>query len=319
VRKAFGGKVALDGVDLLVPRGSVFAMLGPNGAGKTTLVRILATLLRPDAGSVSVLGCDLGREPQGVRRRIALSGQSSGLDEELSGDENLRLQGWLLGFSRRGARERTAELLAALELEEAGKRPVRTYSGGMRRRLDLGLSLFATPDVLFLDEPTTGLDPRSREAIWGHVGSLARGGTTIVLTSQYLEEADRVADRVAVIDRGRVIAEDTARELKASIGPAALMIKLTDGMHRDAATARLRPLLGDDLTLRLEPDPTVLVVAAQQPGRPLGVERATRLLTGLAGAGIGVSEFSLGQPTLDEVFLALTGQGTHPSSAGDPT
>jgi ABC-2 type transport system ATP-binding protein len=239
--KAFGGKRALDGLDLRVPAGSVYGLLGPNGAGKTTAVRLLTTLLRPDAGTARVLGHDVVREAAAVRAGIALTGQFASLDQDLSGRENLVLIGRLLGRRPAAARARAAELLAEFGLEDAAGRQVKGYSGGMKRRLDIAACLIATPRLLFLDEPTTGLDPRSRHQVWEIVRSLARAGTTVLLTTQYLEEADRLSDRIALIDRGRLVAEGTPAELKASVGSASLddvFMALTD---RDEAAGAGRP------------------------------------------------------------------------------
>jgi ABC-2 type transport system ATP-binding protein len=218
IRKCFRGHRVLDGVDLAVETGSIFALLGPNGAGKTTLVRILATLLRPDAGTATVAGHDLLADPLGVRRSISLTGQYAAVDEVLTGEENLQMMAWLLHLGPRAARARSGELLDSLGLAEAGRRRVKTYSGGMRRRLDLAMSLVVRPRLLFLDEPTTGLDPRSRRQLWDMVRGLTGEGVTVLLTTQYLEEADQLADKIAMLDHGRIVAQGTAAELKASFG-----------------------------------------------------------------------------------------------------
>jgi ABC-2 type transport system ATP-binding protein len=222
IRKAFGAKTVLDGVDLAVPRGRIVALLGPNGAGKTTLIRILATLLRPDAGTATVAGHDLLADPVGVRRSISLTGQYAAVDDMLTGEENLRMMARLRHLPPRAARDRAAELLAQFDLADARRRLVKTYSGGMRRRLDLAVSLVARPELLFLDEPTTGLDPRSRDQLWSAVKDLAGDGVTVLLTTQYLAEAEQLADNVAVLHQGRIVAEGTAGELKSSLGVASL-------------------------------------------------------------------------------------------------
>src|SRR5690606_28278485 len=298
--KTFGATRAVDGIDLAVRRGTVYGLLGPNGAGKTTTIRVLATLLRPDAGTARVLGHDVVREPEAVRARIGLTGQFASLDEDLTGRENLVLLGRLHGLGWRGARDRADELLSAFDLDAAADRRVRTYSGGMRRRLDIAASLLVTPELLFLDEPTTGLDPRSRNQVWDIVRAIAAEGTTVLLTTQYLEEADRLADRLAVIDHGRVIAEGTSSDLKASVGGNVLHLRLQASGRRDEAAALLRQALGSEVH-----------DGADAFSLTAGVPDDARLgeaLSALARAGIGVSELSLGRPTLDEVFFALTGE-----------
>jgi ABC-2 type transport system ATP-binding protein len=302
--KTFGTQRALDGVSLRVARGSIFGLLGPNGAGKTTLVRLLATLLRPDAGWAHVLGRDVVREPNEVRRSISLTGQFASVDEDLSGHENLILLARLLGLSRARSRARTLELLSAFELLQAGERQVKTYSGGMRRRLDIAASIIVIPELLFLDEPTTGLDPRSRGAVWEIIRALVQAGTTVLLTTQYLDEADHLADRIAVIDRGQLIAEGSSAELKASVAAGVLHVRLRDPAQREQA----RQLLGEQLgvPVQLEADPKSLVAQVSDP------DRAAAALSALAAASIGISDFSLGQPSMDEVFFALTG---HPADA----
>ncbi len=305
--KVFGGERRVDGVDLTVPAGTVYGLLGPNGAGKTTVVRMLATLLRPDHGEARVFGHDVVREADAVRARVSLVGQYASLDEDLTGEENLRLVGMLLGHRRLAARERARELLAAFGLAESAGRPVKGYSGGMRRRLDIAASILSTPDLLFLDEPTTGLDPRSRNHVWDIVKAIVAQGTTVLLTTQYLDEADRLASRIAVIDHGKVIAEGTNGELKASVGAGAVQLRLRAPEQRDAAELVLAEALG--VTVQLDSDPVALT--ARLSGR--GGERdaaalSSRALGALADAGIAVDAFSLGQPSLDEVFLALTGR-----------
>jgi len=300
--KTFGAKRALDGIDLVVRRGSIYGVLGPNGAGKTTTVRVLSTLLKPDGGSARVLGLDVVADADAVRRRISLTGQFASVDEDLTGYENLVLLGRLLGYRRRAAIERAGELLAAFGLAEAAQRQVKAFSGGMRRRLDIAASLVVTPELLFLDEPTTGLDPRSRNQVWDIIRLLVRNGTTVLLTTQYLEEADQLADRIAVIDHGRVIAEGASAELKASVGTGVLHVRLAEAEDRERAGAVLAARYGEGI--QADNDPRGLTVQLADPGR------AAAGLADLAGAGIPVSEFSLGQPSLDEVFFALTG---HPA------
>jgi ABC-2 type transport system ATP-binding protein len=297
--KSFGATKAVAGIDLAVRRGSIYGMLGPNGAGKTTLVRLLATLLRPDAGSARVLGHDLVGAPQEVRRRISLTGQFASVDEDLSGTENLVLLARLLGFRRSEARARAAELLAAFEIADAAKRQVKTYSGGMRRRLDIAASILSTPELLFLDEPTTGLDPRSRNQVWEIIRTLVANGLTVLLTTQYLEEADQLADRIAVIDHGKLIAEGTSAELKASVGRGVLHVRLAEPDRREAARQLLAERLGDPV--HTEADPRALAVQISDPAR------APVALEALQAAGFVLADFSLGQPSLDEVFFALTG------------
>ena len=299
--KTFGGTRALDGVDLTVPRGTVYGLLGPNGAGKTTTIRILATLLAADSGSARVLGHDVVREAAAVRARVGLTGQFASVDEDLTGRENLVLVGRLVGLGWRAARARADELLEAFGIADAAGRLVRTYSGGMRRRLDISASLVVTTELLFLDEPTTGLDPRSRSQVWEVIRGIAAGGATVLLTSQYLDEADRLADRLAVIDRGRLIAEGTSRELKASVGGNVLHIRLQGPEHRAGAEAALARALGQPV--HNGGDPLSLSAVADQG-------KAAEALLALSSAGVAISQFSLGQPTLDEVFFALTG---HPA------
>src|SRR5918995_988281 len=294
--KSFGQTKAVDGVDLAVRTGSVYGVLGPNGAGKTTTIRMLATLLRPDAGSARVLGHDIVTEADAVRSLVSLTGQLASVDEDLTGRENLVLMARLLGHDRAGAKARATELLEAFGLADAAGRQVKNYSGGMRRRLDIAASIVVTPRLMFLDEPTTGLDPRSRNQVWDIVRALIGEGTTVLLCTQYLEEADQLADRIAVIDHGRVIAEGTPAQLKASVGRGALHVRLLDPDQR----TRAAELLGDDV--HLLPDPTALSL----PGA--GAEQASEAIAALVSAGIAVAGFSLGQPSLDEGFLALPGQ-----------
>jgi ABC-2 type transport system ATP-binding protein len=297
--KRFGDVRAVDGVDLAVRRGSVYAVLGPNGAGKTTTIRMLATLIRPDAGRASVLGHDVATEGDAVRPRISLTGQLASVDEDLTGRENLVLLGRLLGLHRPAAKERAGELLEAFGLADAAGRLVKNFSGGMRRRLDIAASLVVTPDLMFLDEPTTGLDPRSRNQVWDIIRVLVAEGTTVLLCTQYLEEADQLADGIAVIDHGRVIAEGTPGQLKASVGSGTLRVRLLDpAQHAEAAEVVSTSLGG----VAVESDAAGL--SAPCPD----AEQGAQALAALSAAGIGVADFALGQPSLDEVFLALTGR-----------
>ncbi|WP_010268946.1 daunorubicin resistance protein DrrA family ABC transporter ATP-binding protein [Paenibacillus senegalensis] len=298
--KLFGTNRAVDGVDLAVPSGIVYGFLGPNGAGKTTTIRMLSTLLVPDEGHARIMGYDLVEEAEQVRSRISLTGQYASLDEDLSGAENLTMIARLMGYPRRQAKERAYELLSAFGLEEAAARQIKNYSGGMRRRVDIAASIVVAPELLFLDEPTTGLDPRSRNQVWEIVRALVHNGTTVMLTTQYLEEADQLADRIAVIDQGKVIAEGTSGELKASVGSGKLLVRLMDPNTRPAAKALLADRLGTDILL--PSDPAVLQALVSDP------EQVADALKELAQANIPVTEFSLGQPSLDEVFLTLTGR-----------
>ncbi|MBO0815628.1 MAG: ATP-binding cassette domain-containing protein [Actinobacteria bacterium] len=307
--KTFGATRAVDGLDLAVPQGGVFGLLGPNGAGKTTTIRILATLTRPDAGSARVLGHDVTTDPHAVRARISLTGQFATLDTSLTGMENLLLQARLLGLSRRAARERAAGLLAAFGLTDAAGHAVKAYSGGMRRRLDIAASIVVRPALLFLDEPTTGLDPRSRSQVWEMVRRLAREGTTVVLTTQYLDEADRLCGRIAVIDHGTVIAEGTPGDLKASVGSGVLHVRLTEPRDRDRARQILELTLG--VTVQPEPDPVALTARVSTGAEGQAASDAiAQGMSQLSRAGITMTTFALGQPSLDEVFLALTGRPT---------
>ena len=299
--KDFGEVRAVDGVDLAVRRGSVYGVLGPNGAGKTTTIRMLATLLRPDGGSARVLGHDVVAEAEDVRAKVSLTGQLASMDDDLTGRENLTLIGRLLGLSRANAKRRAGELLDAFGIADAAARLVKNYSGGMRRRLDIAASLVVTPELMFLDEPTTGLDPRSRNLVWDIVRALAAEGATVLLCTQYLDEADQLADGIAVIDHGRVIAEGTPSQLKASIGSGVLHVRLLDPEQRPEAERILTRELGG---VHLEPDAAALSSSCPDTGR------ASEAVAELTRAGIGIAAFSLGQPSLDEVFLALTG---HPA------
>jgi ABC-2 type transport system ATP-binding protein len=304
VVKRFGSTTALAGVDLEVPEGMVFGLLGPNGAGKTTLIRILATLLVPDAGRAELLGHDVVDEAASVRELFALTGQFAAVDELLTGRENLEMFGRLFRLSPQEARSRAAELLDRFELADAADRTAKTYSGGMRRRLDLAAALVARPPVLFLDEPTTGLDIRSRIGLWGAIEALVSEGTTVLLTTQYLDEADRLADRIAVIDQGLVIAEGTSEELKAKVGGERLEIHLCDTGLGEQALAALSSIASDRPFLE---DGTVRVPVAERRGT---IATAVRRLD---DAGIAIDDISVSTPTLDDVFLNLTGRPAEPA------
>jgi ABC-2 type transport system ATP-binding protein len=308
--KRFGETRALDGLDLAVDVGSVYGMLGPNGAGKTTTIRILATLLLPDRGLARVMGHDVVEEAKAVRRRVGLTGQFASVDADMTGQENLILVARLTGMKGVGARKRAGELLEVFDLDEAAGRRVATYSGGMRRRLDVAASLVATPDVLFLDEPTTGLDPRSRSQVWEIVQELVAYGTTVLLTTQNLDEADRLADRIAVIDQGRMVAEGSSSDLKASTGTATLHLTLSDVGQRPEAERLLRETVGSDLHVVSDVDSLMMPVATP--------EKATAAIARLFNAEISVKDFSLDRPSLDEVFLALTGRSTQTDQPDTP-
>ena len=299
IHKSYGDVQALRGVDLRVETGSVFGLLGPNGAGKTTAVRILTTLLAPDEGSARVAGFDVVRDAAKVRQHIGLAGQYAAVDENLTGFENLEMVGRLYHLGRGQSRARARELLASFDLSEAGDRLVRTYSGGMRRRLDLAAALVARPPVLFLDEPTTGLDIRSRIGLWDAIEVLVSAGTTVLLTTQYLDEADRLADRIAVIDQGLVIAEGTPEELKSQVGGERLEIHLCDGERGEEAVVALASIASDQPFLE---DGTVRVPVAERRGT---IAAAVRRLD---EAGIAIDDIAVSTPTLDDVFLTLTGR-----------
>jgi ABC-2 type transport system ATP-binding protein len=303
--KTFGDTRAVDGVDLAVRSGAVYSVLGPNGAGKTTTIKMLATLLRPDGGRATVLGRDIVSDAADVRALISLTGQLASVDEDLTGHENLLLFGLLLGYSRAQAAERSEQLLTAFGLTDGAGRQVKNYSGGMRRRLDIAASIVVTPKLLFLDEPTTGLDPRSRNEVWDIIRALVGQGTTVLLCTQYLDEADQLAERIAVIDTGKVIAEGTPAQLKSSVGGSTLSVRLLDAAQRARAVELLRRVLRADV--HLEADAAALSVAVEAP------DHAAEALVELARAGIPVAQFALGQPSLDEVFLALTGKVTEPA------
>lgn len=306
--KVFGDNRAVDGIDLAVPTGTVYGVLGPNGAGKTTAVRMLATLLRPDGGTARVFGKDVVKEADAVRSRVSLTGQYASVDEDLTGVENLVLLARLLGHSKPAARDRAAQLLEGFGLSEVAGKQVKNYSGGMRRRIDIAASILNTPDVLFLDEPTTGLDPRSRNQVWDIVRAVVAHGTTVLLTTQYLDEADQLASRIAVIDHGKVIAEGTKGELKASVGAGTVHLRLRDGGQRAEAQQVLALALNAEV--QLDADPVALTARVDGQSTEQGAaEQAGRALAELARCGITVDNFSLGQPSLDEVFLALTEKG----------
>ncbi len=305
--KAFGETQAVDGVDLSVRKGAVYGMLGPNGAGKTTTIRMLATLLRPDSGTARVLGHDIVKEADSVRASVSLTGQLASVDEDLTGRENLILIGRLLGLKRFDVKARADELLDAFGLLDASSRLVKNYSGGMRRRLDLAASIVVTPELMFLDEPTTGLDPRSRNQVWGIIRALAEEGATILLCTQYLDEADQLAEGIAVIDHGKVIAEGTPSQLKASVGSGTLHVRLLEADQRSEAAK----ILGRELSaVKLESDPAALSAACDD------ADRGAEAVAELGRRGIAIAGFSLGQPSLDEVFLALTGR---PAEADEPS
>ena len=305
LKKYFGDVHALDGIDLEVPAGTVLGLLGPNGAGKTTAVRILTTLLPPDAGSARVVGLDVIKDAAALRSRIGLAGQYAAVDENLTGFENLEMVGRLYHLGRGPARERATELLERFSLTDAADRLSKTYSGGMRRRLDLAAALVARPPVIFLDEPTTGLDPRSRLQLWETIEARVAAGTTVLLTTQYLDEADRLADSIAVIDQGRVIAEGTSDELKDRVGGERLEVTLDDGASTDAAIEALVPIADD----RPKCEGGVLALPLSR-GRG-GIAEAVRRLD---DAGVGIDDIAVHRPTLDDVFITLTGHAAEPEA-----
>jgi len=312
LRKSYGDVHALRGIDLAVPAGTILGLLGPNGAGKTTAVRILSTLLHPDGGRATVAGHDVVHEPDAVRAAIGLSGQFAAVDENLTGHENLEMVGRLLHIGRPAARARADELLATFDLVAAGGRPARTYSGGMRRRLDLAASLVGRPEVLFLDEPTTGLDPASRLGLWDVIEGLVADGTTILLTTQYLEEADRLANRIAVIDDGLLIAEGTANELKDRLGEDVVDIRVADPRRTAETLELLRPLAAADP--RFEAGEGRIHLPVQH-----GAGMLAEIVRRIDGAGLEIAELALRRPSLDDVFLALTGHRAEVASKADGT
>ncbi|WP_405114388.1 ATP-binding cassette domain-containing protein [Paenibacillus sp. FSL K6-1217] len=299
--KIYGSNRAVDGVDLQVGTGMIYGVLGPNGAGKTTVIRMLATLLRPDAGSARIFGHDVAKEPQIVRQLIGVTGQYASVDESLSATENLVIFSRLHGLGRAESRSKASDLLEEFGLTEAAKRPLKNFSGGMRRRLDLAASLIAQPPLIFLDEPTTGLDPRTRNQMWETIRRLVKTGSTVLLTTQYLEEADQLADRIAVIDTGKVVAEGTVDELKSSVGNSSLHLKVVQPQQ----LLKARQIVEQVLKVRSN-----LSAEAAKIIAPMGnVDRVTDLLIALREAGIPLLEMSVQKPTLDEVFLTLTGHG----------
>ncbi|MDQ4053883.1 MAG: ATP-binding cassette domain-containing protein [Actinomycetota bacterium] len=309
--KQFGETRAVDGVDLEVRRGEIFGVLGPNGAGKTTMLSMLATLLRIDAGEATVFGVDVRRRPHQVRQLIGVTGQYASVDENLTASENLWLFGRLLGLPRAAAKERATMLIEQFGLGEAADRQIATFSGGMRRRLDLAASLIRRPPLIFLDEPTTGLDPRTRGQMWDTIRELVAEGSTVLLTTQYLDEADQLADRVAVIDRGRKVAEGTTDELKTSVGASTLQLRLSDPDRLASATEILERALGERPVLT--PEAGGMKVALE------AADQAADALIALRQGDIGITSVSVSKPSLDEVFLALTGHDTRDSENPEPT
>jgi ABC-2 type transport system ATP-binding protein len=304
--KTFGSNRAVDGVDLRVEAGTVYGVLGPNGAGKTTTISMLATLLRPDGGEARIFGHDVRREAQTVRTLIGVTGQYASVDETLSATENLVVFARLLGLSRAESKRKSSELLERFGLTEAASRPLKGFSGGMRRRLDLAASLIAQPPLIFLDEPTTGLDPRTRAQMWDTIRELVATGSTVLLTTQYLDEADQLADRIAVIDHGRVVAEGTGDELKASIGTASLQLRLADP---DGADGAERLATAADLVARVLGAPAIASPEGARLTAPMAdPDRVTDLLLAFRQAGVSLAEISVQKPTLDEVFLTITGK-----------
>jgi ABC-2 type transport system ATP-binding protein len=299
--KVFGSNRAVDGVDLRVGTGTVYGVLGPNGAGKTTTISMLATLLRPDGGSARIFGHDVQRESQIVRQLIGVTGQYASVDETLSATENLYLFSRLHGLSGSASRRKSTELLEEFGLTDAAKRPLKNFSGGMRRRLDLAASLISQPPLIFLDEPTTGLDPRTRGQMWETIRGLVADGSTILLTTQYLDEADQLADRIAVIDRGRKVAEGTPEELKSSVGDSTLQLQLSDGADQALAIDAIQRVLG--VAASASPEAGRITAPMNNP------DLVTELLVTLRDEGIHLAEMSVQKPTLDEVFLTLTGHG----------
>jgi ABC-2 type transport system ATP-binding protein len=307
--KQFGDHRAVDGIDLEVRRGEVFGVLGPNGAGKTTMLRMLATLLRIDGGRAEVFGHDVAAEPHAVRRLLGVTGQYASVDENLTATENLWLFARLQGMSRTDARTRGAELLEQFDLTEAATKPISAFSGGMRRRLDLAASLLTSPPLIFLDEPTTGLDPRTRGQMWATIRDLVRSGCTVLLTTQYLDEADQLADRIAVIDRGRKVAEGTADQLKSSVGQSTLQLQVADPADLRTVAEEVRRLIGEEAV----PSPE-----ARRVNVPLTrTDQSVDVLVALRDRGVAIESVTVQKPSLDEVFLALTGHDTQDHEAGD--
>jgi ABC-2 type transport system ATP-binding protein len=309
--KAFGDLCAVDGVDLTVHQGEIFGVLGPNGAGKTTMLRMLATLLPIDAGQARIFGVDVARQPHRIRQLVGVTGQYASVDENLTATENLWLFGRLQGLRSAQAHATAAELLEQFGLQEAAGKPIAQFSGGMRRRLDLAASLITRPPLIFLDEPTTGLDPRTRGQMWGTIRGLVAGGCTVLLTTQYLDEADQLADRIAVIDRGRKVAEGTPDELKTSVGDSTLQLRLAGGADAGLACDVVRRVTGADAVLT--PESGRLNVALD------AADHAADVLIGLREAGVPIESVSVAKPTLDEVFLAITGHDTGHAGEPEPT
>lgn len=298
--KTFGSFRAVDGIDIAVPAGTIYGILGPNGAGKTTLMRMLATLVTPDAGDATIMGHSLVKAPNEVRGVISMTGQFASLDEDLTGRENLIMLARLWGFRGSSATDRADSLLSAFSLSDAAQKQVKSYSGGMRRRLDIAASLIVTPGVLFLDEPTTGLDPKARQDVWTMIRALAGSGVTILLTTQYMDEADQLADRIAVIDHGKKIAEGTSRELKTATGSGFLHVAIADASRVDEAASILESRLGTVAQKSAEGAQISIVAKTSRD--------ANEALGALIAAGIELADFSMGSPSLDEVFFALTGR-----------
>jgi len=296
--KVFGDNRAVDGVDLDVPAGSIYGVLGPNGAGKSTTINMLATLLKPDGGHAKVFGYDIVKEAQIVRQLVGVTGQDASVDETLSAFENLTIFARLLGLNRTDAKKKAAKLLKEFGLAETARRPLSKFSGGMRRKLDLAASMIAQPPLIFLDEPTTGLDPRTRNQMWDTIRRMVSTGSTVLLTTQYLDEADQLADRIAVIDRGKVVAEGTPAQLKASVGIASLQLKLAN----EKDNAKALEIVQKSLKAKAQaPEINLITAPMADP------EKVTDLLVALRHAGVGLAEVSVQEPTLDEVFLTLTG------------
>ena len=308
LEKRFGDNKAVDGIDLKVPSGMIYGVLGPNGAGKTTTINMLATLMKPDGGTAKVFSHDVVREAQVVRQLIGVTGQYASVDEKLSAVENLVIFGRLLGLSKADAKAKAYELLEEFGLTDAAKRPLSKFSGGMRRRLDLAASLIAQPPLIFLDEPTTGLDPRTRNQMWATIRRLVKNGSTILLTTQYLEEADQLADRIAVIDHGHVVAEGTPNQLKKSIGDATLIVGITDKKYIKKTVEIV------EATLKVksqQPEPTVVTAPMKD------ANMVSDLLVALKQKGIKIDELSVQKPTLDEVFFAITGKSAEKEEQSD--